>query len=90
MKYKDSQNGRTEGKFVKQVAYIDKMSANITINSNNFEILKNMTLSINQKVLKLESLVEDNEYLKHNDKNAKKFYEVKTDKMQLNNLTDKF
>ena len=49
MKYKDSQNGRTEGKFVKQVAYIDKMSANITINSNNFEIMKNTVNTLENK-----------------------------------------
>ena len=51
-------------KFAKQVAYIDKMSANITINSNNFEILKTLKLSENQIVLMLENMFVNNEYIK--------------------------
>ena len=50
-----------------------------------------MTLSINQKVLKLDSLVEDNDNLKQNDKIAKKFDEAKYDKIELSNFfNDKF
>ena len=74
-------------KFAKQVAYIDKMSANITINSNNFEILKTLKLSENQIVLMLENMFADNEYIKQHDKIAKKFEEVKNDKVEFNNLT---
>ena len=73
-------------KFAKQVAFIDKMRENIIINSNNFEILKTMTLSINQKVLKLESVVENNQYIKQNDMIAKKFEKVKNKKIELNNF----
>ena len=51
-------------KFAKQVAYIDEISANITINSNNFEILKTLKLSENQIVLMLENMFADNEYIK--------------------------
>ena len=51
-------------KFAKQVAYIDEMSANITINSNNFEILKTLKLSENQIVLMLENMFANNEYIK--------------------------
>ena len=73
-------------KFAKQVAFIDKMRENIIINSNNFEILKNLTHSINEKVLVLEKAFVKNEYLRHNEKIGKAFEEIKNDKVQLNNF----
>ena len=48
-------------KFAKQNAFIDKMRENIIINSNNFETLKNLTLTLNEKVLVLENTLEKNE-----------------------------
>ena len=76
-------------KFAKQVAFIDKMRENIIINSNNFETLKNLTLTLNEKVLVLENALENNEYMKHNDKIAETFEEVKKDKVELNNFWKK-
>ena len=64
-------------KFTKQVAFIDKMRENIIINSNNFEILKNLTHSINEKVLVLEKAFVKNEYLRHNEKIGKAFEGIK-------------
>ena len=76
-------------KFAKQVAFIDKMRENIIINSNNFEILKNLTHSINEKVLVLENAFVKNEYLRSNEKIGKAFEEIKNDKEQLNNFWSK-
>ena len=76
-------------KFAKQNAFIDKMRENIIINSNNFETLKNLTLTLNEKVLVLENALQNNEYMKHNDKIAKTFEEVKKDKVELNNFWKK-
>ena len=78
-------------KFAKQVAFIDKMRENIIINSNNFEILKNLTHSINEKVLVLEKAFVKNEYLRNNEKIGKAFEEIKNDKDKLDNFwSEKF
>ena len=45
-------------KFAQQNAFIDKMRGNIVINSNNLETLKNLALSLNEKVLNLEKVIE--------------------------------
>ena len=60
------------------------MRENIIINSNNFETLKNLALSLNEKVLILEKAFEKNEYIKHTDKIAKTFDEVRNEKNELN------
>ena len=43
-----------QAKFEQQVAFIDKMRANVMINNENFEILKNYTYSLNYKIAVLE------------------------------------
>ena len=50
-----------QAKFAKQVAFIDKMRANVIINSENFEILKNYTYSLNDKIAVLEKAFETKE-----------------------------
>ena len=64
-------------KFAKQNAFIDKMRENIIINSNNLETLKNLALSLNEKVLNLEKVIEKNEYLKNTNKISTTLDEVR-------------
>ena len=73
-------------KFAKQVAFIDKMRENIIINSNNFDILKNLTHSLQEKVLVLEKAAEHNEYMEHQKKIKKKLEEIKYEKVELKNF----
>ena len=73
-------------KFAKQVAFIDKMRENIIINSNNFEILKNLTHSLQEKVLVLEKAAERNKYMEHHKKIENTFEEIKYEKVELKNF----
>ena len=70
-------------KFAKQNTFIDKMMEKSIINSNNLKTLKNLTLQLNEKVLKLAETFEKNDYIKHTAKISKTVDEVRNDKHEL-------
>ena len=74
-----------QAKFAKQVAFIDKMRANVIINSENFEILKNYTYSLNDKIAVLEKAFETKE-CEHDKAIAEIIEEARKEKDELNNF----